>query len=475
MSASKNREAVHAIEKFGASIFSSDAFYAKIRDEEENLADEKFLAGEKNIASENNLASEEYIASEKYIAGEKFLANEDNLAYEATSTNVGNLTDEKFLTGEKNIASEKFLASEENLASSFRNLETQTNPHHSQINMLFPTSESGDAFIYNSSNQGSSSFKDLRTTTTEPDSGEKFLAGKGNLASENFIAGRRNVPIKNYEAPVIEMVASLGMASFGFLSLLRNILPGEGGLIRINALARSLGMSTNNIRVLLENLQKAKFITTSTGGQEGRWVDFNRDYHFLCTGEKNIADENNIAGEKFLAGEKNIASEPKFSAMLPWERSKLRSDAEDLFYTALAAKVETGMLSMQTLRLFEQIAEEKSKDHAMALFLVLLPKVKDNPTGYISSAIKQGAEPTTASLSKVKDIQDALACLASGQSPERIKQKIQTALDRDDTEALASLSAQKTKLKKALQLLSWNDTFEALIKKRDEFVASLLK
>jgi hypothetical protein len=141
----------------------------------------------------------------------------------------------------------------------------------------------------------------------------------------------------------------------------------------------------------------------------------------------------------------------------------------------MITKSDVGQLSAQTLRLYRKICDEKSKEHALALFLIYFPKAKDNPTGYIWSSYKQGAEPNAASLNKVKETWQALECLARGQSPEEAKKEMQTALDKNDTQALLLLAQQQEKYKKALSLLSWHGTFEELIQKREEIVESLLK
>ena len=62
------------------------------------------------------------------------------------------------------------------------------------------------------------------------------------------------------------------------------------------------------------------------------------------------------------------------------------------------------MFSLQTVRLYEKICVEKNKDHAAALFLILLPKVEKNPNGYICAAYNRGAEPDKFSLDKIKQM-----------------------------------------------------------------------
>jgi hypothetical protein len=117
--------------------------------------------------------------------------------------------------------------------------------------------------------------------------------------------------------------------------------------------------------------------------------------------------------------------------------------------------------------------QERGKDYAAALFLMLLPKATDNPTGYISSAYKHGAEPTSNAMLKVKDFWNALDILTKAPDLQEIKQRIQEAVTKDDSETLFTLTQTQSKIKSVLQLFSWAEDLAALFQQRDAFIELL--
>jgi hypothetical protein len=161
--------------------------------------------------------------------------------------------------------------------------------------------------------------------------------------------------------------------------------------------------------------------------------------------------------------------------LLPtWEKARIVAQAEELFYVGIAAKVGIDTFSMQTVNLYERISKEHGREYAAALFLILLPKAKDNPTSYISSAIKQGAEPTAGSITKVREIWELLDALSKAPTSKEIRHRIKEAAENDDPETLTTLVQQQAQVKAALRILSWDGTAETLIERRDAFVSSLL-
>jgi hypothetical protein len=195
-------------------------------------------------------------------------------------------------------------------------------------------------------------------------------------------------------------------------------------------------------------------------------------------GNKNMVE--NIHGQKstlsdFVHTQEQDAVNLNQSENRPlWlEKTLLKNRAEELFYIALAAETHVEEFSMQTLNLYNHLSQEKGRDYAAALFFQLLPKAKDNPTGYVSSAYKQGAEPTSASIVKIKEIWEALDSLAKAPDLQKIKLQIQEAVIKDDTDTLVVLTQIQSKIKSALRLFSWLGTLEALVEKRDVFLKEL--
>jgi hypothetical protein len=263
-----------------------------------------------------------------------------------------------------------------------------------------------------------------------------------------------------YSGHVIQLSRSLNFTALGVLAVLLDEFSSGAGILNISQLAKACGVARSTIISQLRILEDKEMIALGPPEKDGRLLKI------MCS-ENATCPENETCSEN--------ATLPTFTNLQPWEKMKLRNDAEDLFHAALIVKSDAGRLSMQTLRLYKHIYDDKGKDHALALFLLLLPKAKDNPTGYIWSSFKQGAEPNAESLRKVKEMQEVLECLAKTHSPEEAKQQMQSALDKSDTQALLSLAQQQEKYKKALHLLSWGGTVEALVQKREEFVTALLK
>jgi hypothetical protein len=156
-----------------------------------------------------------------------------------------------------------------------------------------------------------------------------------------------------------------------------------------------------------------------------------------------------------------------------WEKAQMRDQAEELFYIGLTAKVDPEEFSMQTLVLYSKIVKERGKDWAAALFLILLPKAKDNPTGYITSAYRNGAEPTSASIMRVRDMWEPLEKVGKVLKSQLLKDRLHEAIENEDAKAIISLTQAQTSTKLAMRMLSWTATLDELLKRRDVFIDSL--
>lgn len=314
---------------------------------------------------------------------------------------------------------------------------------------------------------------------------------------------------------------STNFSLIGFITFLNVLYPEGKGKYSINNLSRLSGMSRTSIRGNLQNLEQSSFISLTQN--EICLVERCRGWTNLDNRHKNIHVQNEICMIKDMykfgpaeiqTGGQNLVEatvSPEKSTKLdmpgsvlrsgsetnnhtttttevrdgstnsdmyeqvpPWlEKIQLREQAEELFYIAMCARVNAEVFSMQTLNLYKQISKDRGRDYAAALFLHLLPKAKDNPTGYISTACKQGAEPTSASITKAKEIWTNLDVLSKTQNLHEIKQKIQNAIIKEDTETVITLTQIQAKIKAALQLLSWSETTEMLIERRKVFIASL--
>ena len=304
-----------------------------------------------------------------------------------------------------------------------------------------------------------------------------------------------------YGGRVVQLSRSLNFTALGVLAVLLDEFSCGTGILNISQMSKACGVARSTVIAQLRTLEDKGIIALGAPEKGGRLLKIMCSENATCPENATLARgsssssflkdsltttttettciENTTCSENAICPE-NTTLEPPFdngptyTAMKPWEKSKLKGDAEELFYVALITKSDVGLFSMQTLRLFKHIYDDKGRDHALALFLFLLPKAKDNPTGYIWSSYKQGAEPNADSFRKAKEMREFLDCLARNQTPEDAKEQMQTALDKNDTQALLSLAEQQEKYKKALHLLSWGGTFEGLIQKREEIVTSLL-
>jgi len=305
------------------------------------------------------------------------------------------------------------------------------------------------------------------------------------------------------------LLKMIGCTAFGVLSALKNVFPSGNGMMNIVQFAQSSGISRSAFIAQLRILEQRDLIRFGPPERRGRRIEI------LCLLDKDIYPENRIYPENniplcsssylnnikqqlqnkytenstsdfpmddlALIGPLNMATlspAKEELAKLPplpaWEKARMVAQAEELFYVGMAAKVDIDTFSRQTVNLYERISKERGREYTAALFLILLPKAKDNPTGYISSAVKQGAEPTAGSIIKVREIWELLDALSKAPTSEEIRHRIKEAAESDDPETLTTLAQQQTQVKMALRMLSWDGTAETLIERRDAFVSSLL-
>jgi hypothetical protein len=305
------------------------------------------------------------------------------------------------------------------------------------------------------------------------------------------------------------------ITNYGYYCLLRRKILENNGIIRINAFCKYYSCDKKALLLMIKRLEEKGLFCTLSSGPEGRKLALiggknttGGIYFSTCSSSnylnkqqqiqnsgKNTTDSENTPRGQFSSGafedflntlsltaqldsssfsSANGELVQAKSAKLPsWEKAQLQAQAEDLFYVTVAAKVDPDALSMQTVSLYGRITKERGRDYTAALFLILLPKARDNPTGYISSAFKRGAEPTSASIGRVKGMWELLDVLSKTSTFLEIRQQIREAVEKDDTDAITELTQQQTQIKAALRVLSWDRTPEELTEKRNAFVASL--
>jgi DNA-binding MarR family transcriptional regulator len=292
-----------------------------------------------------------------------------------------------------------------------------------------------------------------------------------------------------------QIAKSLGLSGIGALTILQIVTGYKGAYIRTRNLARELGMTYQGLLNQIERLVSAGYVTSNPGEPTlGRWIEItaagqialtSQPEVIKCSSSENkllLQDEHELTSQLELTSKNcepnhidqtKLPSQINLTNIASWEKARLESQAEELFYIGLAAKTNPESFSMQTLTLYSEIVKEHGRDWAGALFLILLPKARDNVTGYIFSAYKNGAEPTSGSVIRVKDMWLTLEALGSVQSSKNLKTQIIEAVEKEDTEALLFLTRIQTELKTALRLLSWPESVDSLVEKRESFISTL--
>jgi hypothetical protein len=292
---------------------------------------------------------------------------------------------------------------------------------------------------------------------------------------------------------------------------LRRIILENYGIIRVNAFCKQYKCDKKTLASVIKRFEEEGLIYTISSGMEGRKLSLaggtvggtsvtgciyttrgsssssylNNKLQLQLQGPGGI---NTPSGGINPTGGINTPSEgitdslsldtdahSKFEKLPSWEKARMIEQAEELFYIGMAARLETGAFSAQTLSLYVRISQKCGRDHSAALFLFLLPKAKDNPTGYILSAWKQGAEPPSDLIVKVQKIWSLLSTLTKASKSQEVKTQIMNAMERGDMEAVAMLTQEQMQIKTLLHELSWSGTVAQLIEKRDTFVSSFLK
>jgi hypothetical protein len=441
---------------------------------EENLSGEENLTSEENLPGEENLAGKKNMFDEFDVAGEENLAQNSLPAKEIspgeTPASEGNFASEKNLAKKtlpakknspaKNFydssfsddqsiampcfvpANEENFASEENFAglaqkdssSSFKITSTTTNGDIKE-NL---TSSVDFASIVNLADEENltSEFtdeKNLASTknlisefTNEADEGkdgeekppsqkkfadEKKLAGKEKLAASGETSSR-NLPVENYDSPLIRLAFSMGMASFGMLMVLRSILPRDGGILRVNALARSIGMSANNVRIQLEALKNKNLIVTHMGGEKGRWIDFTETClqateNLFLAGEKNLADEIKLADKGNLTGEEKSAGKKIFASGAS-NRFTLPLRLKEFYFTCLKMGKIPESFQPAVIKNWVDAAEAEGSEYAVAVLLEFLPGAKTSPSAYLHTMLENKIKPSGMNMASAKQLLEDL-------------------------------------------------------------------
>ena len=231
------------------------------------------------------------------------------------------------------------------------------------------------------------------------------LTGKDNLDSSNIVSDEDASPALqatrevSYSSPILSFAADLGMATFSMALLLRHLLPPEGGTIRVGALARSLGMSQNNVRFHLDALQSKGIIFSATGGPKGRLIQFlspllteQKSLDFFCTTLNEETKEDDT--EKVLLKGVN--------------RYTFTLRLKEFAFACFHLRLDPYAFRPSVLEKWIRISEKKSAEYAFALLLELFSTPKNNPSAYLEKVLENLPEPALTTLERARDFLDVM-------------------------------------------------------------------
>lgn len=254
---------------------------------------------------------------------------------------------------------------------------------------------------------------------TSPGDAKKITPVKKSLLGEqakNILPAKKISPVAaDYFGFAIDAcVAATSLAAFGFLTVLHAILPPEGGLLRVNALARALGLSRRTLQIQLQGLEEAGVIQCGNISQEGREIfftgagNFTREKFFATSSSCSLeTTTTTTASAETRAGvEKNTGD---FNAVL--RRHKEASFRSGIFAALLASGVKPEQMPDAMVFRLVRMAENTSIEDVAALVLEYVPRAKSNPAGYLHGVIEKGGTASTASREKAAAVLTALEAI----------------------------------------------------------------
>jgi len=387
---------------------SADLFYRKVRDEAD-VADPKISSSNENFVNKINIIDEKNLADNKNLSSEILLTNE-NFMNTNFLPEINPSPAEPF-ANEKDLVSEEFIAKNNlptiNLLPAQLSRDEPYNTAENQIITDFSfASETKFADNKNLSElviKDSSSILNITTTTeTQEISCESKI-----IPTNEKEKTRRNVPVKNYDSTLIKLAASIGMPSLGILLTLRSILPSSGGNIRVNAFARSIDMSANNVRIQLENLQNKGLIVTTTGGEEGKWVSFTNDSLNSVT-NLFMADIKNIASEENFSIEVNIPNKEK---NIGFNKFTFPLRSKEFYFACLKVGKPPENFQPAVVRKWIGVAEKESSEYAVAVVLEFIPNAKTNPSAYLHTMLEHEVKPSQANMEVARQLLESISSM----------------------------------------------------------------
>jgi NDP-sugar pyrophosphorylase family protein len=228
----------------------------------------------------------------------------------------------------------------------------------------------------------------------------------------------------------VKLAKSLGFTALGVLTVLIDEFPGGSGMLNVTQLSKSCGVARTTLIAQLRSLEKCGAVSLGDVEKNGRWLEIMYSENATCSentihignamyggnnthiknaicSENNICIENDIYSTNVSYGDNATCSKnttysendiyiknTTLDKNLSKSKITQRIAARELYFTAKASQINIDRLSNQCFQQFLSVKHAKGANYAMALFLGLLTKSKEDPTAYVIRAIQRGVTPS---------------------------------------------------------------------------------
>jgi NDP-sugar pyrophosphorylase family protein len=225
-----------------------------------------------------------------------------------------------------------------------------------------------------------------------------------------------------HNSNTVKLASRLGFTAIGVLAVLIDEFPSGFGMLNVTQMSKACGVVRTTLIAQLRVLEKHGVIRLGEPEKQGRRLrimciqnathrendtpacsssSFKENNYYNDAQRYDLnkeASSNNIYVDNTTHVENDIYVErdtriENNTIVGRISNSKITKQvaARELYFTAKASHVNISKLSNQCFRQFLAIKQEKGQKYAIALFLNLLTKSRDNPNAYVIKAIQQGA------------------------------------------------------------------------------------
>jgi hypothetical protein len=330
----------------------------------------------------------------------------------------------------------------------------------------------------------------LENTTYSENTTRENTTYSENTTRENATCSENDT----HDGNTVKLAKLLGFTALGVLAVLIDEFPDGSGMLNVTKLSKSCGVARTTLITQLRTLEKCGAVSLGSAEKQGRWLEImcsgnatcsknathlscsssnylniKNNYYYrgglnysenaicrendihsdfatyrendtlkraMCS-ENNTYSENTIHTENDIYRENDTHSENTTyseNAIVAEKLSKskitIKIAARELYFIAKASSINIDRLSSQCFQQFLSIKQSKGANYAMALFLNLLSKSRENPTAYVIRAIQQGASPSPEDQRKAEMISNAGETVFKKVGEEILQRDLDTALSR---------------------------------------------